>query len=83
MNWLSSSHLIGACFILAFAFLFVEWVRDLSYYRSNNWDFSKNSGRNYFFEGEVQLERLSNKKRVLWGFPSLFGLFIFWYFSFV
>jgi hypothetical protein len=66
------------------AFFLSEWVQDFSFYKENNWDFSKESGRNYFYVGEFASEPEAAAFRVKFGFPFavLVALLVGIYFTF-
>ena len=56
------------------AYLIREWIRDLKFYHSFGWDFSKDSGhRIYPSSSKTRGKRMvpvPNKQRVLVGYPS-------------
>jgi hypothetical protein len=63
---------IIACLVAALVMILRTWIRDLIFYRSCSWDFSKDSGFQMFWgmDGAVG-DRMSNKGRVLFGYPFL------------
>ena len=58
-------------------FLLVQWLRDLSFCFSNGWDFTASSGRRvyYGFLGARGPE-MSNRARVIYGYPFLVSGFL-------
>ena len=54
------------------------WIKDLLFYRANNWDFSKDSDRKMYPGGGKGSMRgiasYSNKQRVMFGFPLMISV---------
>jgi hypothetical protein len=55
-------------------FLAFDWIRDLRFYKSNNWDFSKDCGRNYIGTGFYGAGKANPKMRVLFAFPLIISI---------
>lgn len=71
--------LLGAVFVGCYSvYLIREWIGDLKFYQSTNWDFRKDSGR-IMIPGGAHLSMksmnpLSNKQRVLFGYPFMIAV---------
>jgi hypothetical protein len=76
LKWFLISILISAL-----VFVLQRWVRDLLFYRSNNWDFTKDSGFEMYFGDEFSVgEKMSNRVRIIFGysfFVFVISLFLF------
>lgn len=68
----------GPIFLLAILGLFLRsWLLDIQFYRKNNWDYSKDSGRYIrpggLFNSTPGMAPLSNEKKMRVGYPMLFA----------
>ena len=67
-----------AVICLYFIHLIRSWVLDLLFYRANNWEFSKDSGRAMYPGGGPNsmtgMAPLSNKTRVKFGYPFMISM---------
>ena len=73
--------IISCLFILGFIFCLVAWIGEIIFYKAQNWDFTVSSGRKLY--GGTGTKELSNRTRVVFGFPILglmwlvLGIFFF------
>lgn len=67
----TEQQIVGAVMILISAVSAVGWIRDLRFYKQNNWDFSIESGRTYIGTGVAFGTPMKPRQRVFVGFPSV------------
>ena len=64
-----------ALLIAGFIFALQRWARDLWFYKTNGWDFTKDSGFEMYSGTEnIAGEKIFNKERVVFGYP--FGVVV-------
>jgi hypothetical protein len=65
------------CFLIGCYQLYIE-IKELSFYRRNEWDFEKKSGiGGDLYRSNSSASKMSNKERVLFGRPLLTFVFFF------
>ena len=48
------------------------WLKDIAFYRENNWDFTKSNGQKMYHSAHGAFSKeLTNKGRVYGGYPTL------------
>ena len=64
--------IITVCLLAALVMILRSWISDLIFYRSCGWDFSKDNDFQMFWGADGAIgDRMSNKVRVLFGYPFL------------
>jgi hypothetical protein len=71
--------MLGGIFVGCYTvYLISEWIRDLRFYHSINWDFRNDSGRKMIPGGPhlsmKGMNPVSNKQRVLLGYPLMIAV---------